>query len=81
VITITGDPADGAIIGIGTGVANTVAPLQGGLQGSGAGGMNMFGVVLGVGNLTTTISVATTGATRYVLSYIPIDPLAFVFAQ
>lgn len=78
--TITGDPADPMVIGVGTGVANTKAPLQSGVKGSGLGGMNMFGVVLGLGNLTTTISVATTGATRYVLSYIPLDDAAIVFA-
>jgi len=80
VITITGDPADPAVIGVGTGVANTVAPLQGGLKGSVLGGMQMFGVVLGLGSITTTISVATTGTTRYVASYIPLDDAAIVFA-
>jgi hypothetical protein len=77
-ITITGDPADPLVIGVGTGVANTVAPLQGGNKGSGAGGQNMFGLILGVGVLTTTISIVTTGATRYVLTYIPIDDVALV---
>jgi hypothetical protein len=73
VITITGDVADLAIIGIGTGVANTVAPLQGGLKGSALGGTQMFGMILGVGSITTTISVVTAGATRYILTYIPLD--------
>jgi hypothetical protein len=80
VVTITGDPADALIIGVGTGVANTVAPLQGGIKGSGVGGMNMFGLILGVGSITTTISIVTTGATRYVISYIPIDDTARVRA-
>lgn len=80
VVTITGDPADNLIIGVGTGVANTVAPLQGGLKGSGAGGINQFGIVLGIGSVTTTISIATTGETRYVMSYIPIDATAYVIA-
>lgn len=80
VITITGDPADAAIIGVGTGVANTVAPLQGGLKGSGAGGVNQFGLIIGVGSITTTISLVTTGATRYILTYIPLDDGASVVA-
>jgi hypothetical protein len=80
VITLTGTFADNLLIGVGTGVANTTAPVQGGLKGSAAGGEQMYGVILGVGNLTTTISVVTAGATRYVLTYIPIDDVAHVIS-
>jgi hypothetical protein len=73
IISITGDPGDPLIIGVGTGVANTFAPIQGGLNGSATTGVQMFGIVLGVGVLTTTISIATTGATKYIATYIPLD--------
>lgn len=78
VITISGDPADPAIIGVGTGVADTFAPIQGGMKGSGAGGQIMFGLILGTGNLTTTISIVTAGSTRYIMTYIPLDDNASV---
>ena len=77
-ITITGDQADPLIIGVGTGVANTFPPIQGGMKGSGAGGVSQFGLICGVGTITTTISIATTGATRYCLTYIPLDDGAAV---
>lgn len=73
IMTITGDPADALIIGVGTGVANTFPPIQGGMKGSGIGGIAQFGLLMGVGTITTTISIVTTGNTRYALSYIPID--------
>lgn len=79
-MVITGDPADAMVIGVGTGVANTFPPIQGGMKGSGAGGIQQFGLVCGVGTITTTISIVTTGATRYRLSYIPIDEGATVQA-
>lgn len=79
-ITITGDFADPLIIGVGTAVANTFPPIQGGLKGSAAGGAQMFGLICGVGSITTTISVATTGSTRYLLTYIPLDDTAIVTA-
>jgi hypothetical protein len=79
IITLTGDPADALIIGVGTGVLNTAPPVQGGMKGSGAGGISQFGLVMGVGTITTTISVVTAGATRYVLTYIPIDSAAYVY--
>jgi hypothetical protein len=72
-MTITGDPADPLIVVVGTAVANTFPPLQGGMNGSGAGGISQFGLILGVGTITTTISVVTAGATRYICSYIPLD--------
>jgi hypothetical protein len=79
-LALTGDPADALIIGVGTGVANTFPPIQGGMKGSGAGGISQFGLVCGVGTITTTISVVTAGATRYALTYIPIDSQATVQA-
>lgn len=77
-ITLTGDPAEALVIGVGTGVANTFPPIQGGMKGSPAG-INMFGVIMGVGTITTTISVVTAGSTRYRLTYIPIDEGATVY--
>jgi hypothetical protein len=77
-ITVTGDPGEPLVIGVGTGVANTFPPIQGGMKGSGAG-INQFGLICGVGTITTTISIATTGSTRYILSYIPIDDTAIVY--
>jgi len=77
-ITVTGDPADALVIGVGTAVANTFPPIQGGMKGSGAGGISQFGLICGVGTITTTISIATTGATRYILTYIPLDDSASV---
>jgi len=78
-ITLSGDFGEQLIVGVGTGVANTFPPIQGGMKGSGAG-EQMFGVIMGVGTITTTISVVTAGATRYRLSYIPIDEGATVAA-
>ena len=79
IVTITGDPADALIVGAGTGVANTFVPIQGGMKGSGAGGVAQWGIYVGVGTITTTISIVTAGATRYMLSYIPVDDQAIVF--
>lgn len=76
--TITGDPADALVIGVGTGVANTFPPIQGGMNGSAAGGIQQFGLLFGVGTITTTISVVTAGATRYILTYIAQDDGAAV---
>lgn len=77
-LTVTGDPADALIIGVGTGVANTFPPIQGGMKGSAVGGIQQFGLLCGVGTITTTISVVTAGATRYILTYIPQDDGAAV---
>lgn len=76
--TITGDPADPLIIGVGTAVANTFPPIQGGMMGSGLGGIQQSGVIMGVGTITTTISIVTAGQTRYMLTYIPLDDAAAV---
>lgn len=77
-ITITGDPADFAIIGVGTAVANTFPPIQGGMKGSGLGAIQQFGPICGVGTITTTLSLSTAGATRYIITYIPLDDAALV---
>lgn len=75
VYAVAGDVGDSCIIGAGTGVANTVTPLEPGrlvatsLQ---YGGTILF--IVGVGNITVTFSAAApTGSTRYVLTYIPYD--------
>ena len=82
VYALAGDPGDGLVIGAGTGVANTFAPLDPGrlvatsLQ---YGGAPMF--VLPVGNITVTLSAATpTGSTRYVMFWIPVDTASTVIA-
>jgi len=74
VFTCTGDAADPLIIGVGTGVANTAPPIQGGLAGSGAFGVQQFGVTLGAGSITVAHSaIGATGTTRYWLTYIPLN--------
>ena len=78
VFSITGDPFDGLIVGIGTTVLNTFPPIQGGMKGSGLGGVQQFGLYCGVGTITTTISFSTAGSTRYILTYIPLDDGATV---
>ena len=80
IITITGDPADGAVIGVGTGVDNTAPPIQGGLKGSATAGIQQMGLVCGVGDIQVDWTVVTAGVTRYVLTYIPIDDEAYVFS-
>jgi hypothetical protein len=77
IMTITGDPGEPLVFAVGTTVANTFPPIQGGMKGS-AAGINQFGMIMGVGTITTTISIATTGATRYILTYIPLDDGASV---
>jgi hypothetical protein len=78
--TITGDPADPLVTVVGAGV-NIAPPVQGGMHGSVAGGIQQFGLVLGVGNITVAHSaVGATGSTRYTLSYIPLDVAARVVA-
>jgi hypothetical protein len=77
--TITGDPGDPLLVSVGTGVANTFPTLQGGLKGSAGTGVQMFGLILGVGNIQVTHSaVAGVGATRWILTYIPLDDEASV---
>jgi hypothetical protein len=79
VVTVTGDPADNAIIGLGTGVLNTFVPLQGGMKGSPTTGIQEMGLVCGVGTIDVDWTVSTAGSTRYVLTYIPIDNQSHVF--
>jgi hypothetical protein len=76
--TLTGAFGDALVIGVGTTVANTFPPIQGGMMGSGLGGIQEFGVIMGVGTITTTISVVTAGSTRYIITYIPLDDAAAV---
>ena len=78
IYAITGDPADPTIVSVGTGVLNTAPPVQGGMQGSGAGGIQQFGLVCGVGTIDVDFTVVTAGSTRFVLTYIPIDDTALV---
>lgn len=79
IVSITGDPADGAIVSVGTGVLDTAPHLQGGMKGSG-GGVQQMGRVCGVGTIDVDWTVVTAGSTRYVLTYIPIDDTARVYA-
>jgi len=80
--TITGDVADPLIISVGTAVANTAPPIQGGLKGSGLGGIQTWGLVLGAGSITVAHSAigGGTGATRYTMTYIPLDNAVTVVA-
>ena len=75
-----GDPASPVAIGVGTGVLLTAPPVQGGMKGAGASGIQQMGLVCGIGTIDVTFSVVTAGSTRYVLTYIPIDELARVIA-
>jgi hypothetical protein len=79
-VTITGDPADPAIIGVGTGVLDTAPHIQGGMKGSG-GGVQQMGRVMGAGTIDVDWTVVTAGQTRYILTYIPLDPNAYVYAN
>jgi len=79
--TITGDPGDALVVGVGTGVLNTAPPIQGGLQGSALTGIQQFGMIMGVGLIQvahSAIGVAPIGQTRYILTYIPLDMGAVV---
>jgi len=79
VFTITGDPADALVVGVGTGVLNTAPPIQGGLQGSALSGIQQFGMIMGVGLIQVAHSaIGATGSTRYILTYIPLDAGAVV---
>jgi len=80
VVALTGDPADPLAIGVGTAVANTFAPVQGSMKGSATSGIQQFGVLIGLGSITTTITVVTAGSTRYILTYIPMDDASIVNA-
>ena len=82
VYALAGDGGDALVIGAGGAVANTFLPLDPGrlvatsLQ---YGGAPMF--VLGVGNITVTLSAAApTGSTRYVMFWIPMDAASTVVA-
>ena len=79
VFTLTGDPGDALVVGVGTGVLNTAPPIQGGMQGSALAGIQQFGLILGVGLIQVAHSaIGATGSTRYTLSYIPLDAGAVV---
>jgi len=56
------------------------APIQGGMHGSPAGlSSEMFGVIMMAGNIQYTCTAAAgTGSTRFILTYIPLDPAAIV---
>lgn len=74
IFTITGDILDPLIVAVGTGVVNTSPPIVGGMKGSGLGGIQQFGLVLGAGSIRVTHSgVGATGATRYWITYIPLN--------
>ena len=76
IYTITGNPSDGVISGA------SGAPIQGGMHGSPAGlSSEMFGVIMMAGNIQYTCTAAAgTGSTRFILTYIPLDPAAIVTA-
>jgi hypothetical protein len=78
IVTITGIPGENVVIGIGTAL-NTAPPIQGGMKGSG-GGVQQMGVVCGVGTIDVDWTAVTSGQTRYVMTYIPIDDVAHVYA-
>jgi len=79
VFTITGDPGDALVVGVGTGVLNTAPPIQGGMKGSALAGIQQFGMIMGVGLIQVAHSaIGATGSTRYMLSYIPLDMGAVV---
>ena len=78
IVTLTGIPGENVIIGIGTGT-DIAGNIQGGLKGSG-GGVQQMGVVCGVGTIDVDWTAVTSGATRYVLTYIPIDDVAHVYS-
>jgi len=79
VFTITGDPGDALVVGVGTGVLNTAPPIQGGMQGSALAGIQQFGMIMGVGLIQVAHSaIGATGSTRYILTYIPLDAGAVV---
>jgi hypothetical protein len=77
---LAGDPGDALVIGAGTGVVNTFAALDPGrlVATSLQYGGEPFRV-LGVGNITVIHTAAAgTGSSRYVMFWIPIDPLSTV---
>jgi len=79
IFTITGDPGDALVVGVGTGVLNTAPPIQGGMQGSALAGIQQFGMIMGVGLIQVAHSaIGATGSTRYILTYIPLDMGAVV---
>jgi hypothetical protein len=67
--TITGNPLDPLVIGA------AGAPIQGGLMGSPTvAAIQQWGMLMFTGNIQVTMTAAGgTGATRYVLTYIPVD--------
>jgi hypothetical protein len=80
IVSITGDPLDNTLVSVGTGVANTAPPLFGvSCKGSAVGGTQEMGILCGVGTIQVDWTVVTAGATRYILTYIPVDDQAKVF--
>ncbi|MDD5539119.1 MAG: hypothetical protein PHG61_00300 [Candidatus Marinimicrobia bacterium] len=80
IIALTGNVLDPAVISVP--VAGVSNPVQGTMMGSQNPGnpTQQIGMIMGTGTITVTISVVTAGATRYFLSYVPLDIGASVVA-
>ncbi|MCK9602732.1 MAG: hypothetical protein M0R06_27030, partial [Sphaerochaeta sp.] len=72
---VTGDAGDAVIAAVGG------VPLPTGKVVATAAQYNGIGLILSAGNIQVTMTAAAgTGSTRYVLSYIPLDPASAVVA-
>jgi hypothetical protein len=80
IMAVTGNILDALVVTVP--VAGVSPPVQGTMQGSQNPGnpIQQMGLIMGIGNITTTISVVTGGQTRYFLSYVPMDANATVVA-
>ncbi len=71
--TITGNPNDDAVIS--TAAANIGAPIQSGIRGSQmVASIQMPGLLMAAGDIQVDWTVVTAGSTRYICTYIPLDP-------
>lgn len=80
IVSVSGNVLDNLAVSVPVGGVSS--PIQGSMVGSQNVGapVQQYGMIMDVGNITTTITVVTGGATRYVLFYIPIDDGATVVA-